>query len=370
MTLVLHVLEALEGGTARHLVDVVRHAAKTDHDVVVPPQRVGGLTDETAISRLRDAGATVHLLPMRRTPWAPRNAEAIARLVRLLRARRPDVVHGHSSIGGTLARVAASLSGLHVPRVYTPNGITQDPVGIAAERAQRRLTDRFVAVSESEGQLALRLRLTDPQRLLVVPNGIELAPAPPVRLRELLGLDPDVPVVATIARLVAQKAPLDFVAACGRVAAEIPEAVFVLIGGGAQADEVDGAVRALGLGRRFRRVDSLPGAAGALADVTVFALSSRFEGGPYAPLEAMRAGAACVLTDVVGSRDAIEHGVSGLLVPPADPGALAAGISLLLRDDALRRRLADAGRERVQACFDVSAMGASLDALYDELVRQ
>src|SRR5690242_21839311 len=125
--MVLHVLEAIEHGTARHVIDVVGHARDVEHEVVVPPVRVGGLTDESAVGRMRAAGAVVHLLPMRRTPWAPRNAEALARLVALIRARRPEIVHGHSSIGGLLARVAATAT--RTPRCYTPNGVTNVKAG-------------------------------------------------------------------------------------------------------------------------------------------------------------------------------------------------------------------------------------------------
>jgi glycosyltransferase involved in cell wall biosynthesis len=366
MTLrVLHVLEALEGGTARHVIDVVRHAHGVDHEVVVPERRVGGLTDEQAIGHLTAAGATVHVRPMRRTPWSPGNGVALAGLARLVRRRRPDVVHGHSSIGGLLARLVAT--GARRPRIYTPNGITQVRVGRTVERALRPLTDRFVAVSPSEGELAVAERIADAAHLAVIPNGIELEPAPPIDLRAHLGLGPDVPLVGTIARLVAQKAPLDYVTACSLVAAEVDDAHFVLIGGGTQAREVDGAVVAAGLGARFHRVHALPGAAGALGSLDVFALTSLFEGGPYAPLESMRAGTAVVLTDVVGSRDTIVHGESGVLVEPRAPAAMAAAIVALLHDPDRRARFAAAGQARVAERFDVRMMGRRVADLYAEV---
>jgi glycosyltransferase involved in cell wall biosynthesis len=363
---VLHVLEALEGGTSRHLIDVVTHATGSDHPVVVPPHRVGAPTDETALAHLGAAGATIRLLEMHRTPWSPANGLALRGLRRLLRKERPDVVHGHSSIGGLLARVAAS--GTRVPTVYTPNGITQVRAGIAVERMLRGRTTMFVAVSASEADLALQLRLIGRRGIVVIPNGIELAaPAPPLDLRAELGLDADTPLVGTIARLVPQKAPEDFVAACATAARLVPEARFVLIGSGELEAEVDQAVDRAGLRDRLMRIPALAGAAGVLGQLDVFALSSRFEGGPYSPLEAMRAGTAVVLTEVVGSRDTVEHGVSGLVVPPAAPEQLGQAIADLLTDPHRRRAMAAAGRARVAARFDVRHMGAALDALYDQL---
>jgi glycosyltransferase involved in cell wall biosynthesis len=82
----------------------------------------------------------------------------------------------------------------------------------------------------------------------------------------------------------------------------------------------------------------------------------------------MRAGTPVVLTDVVGSRDAVEPGITGLLVPPADPGAAAEAVLGLLEDPARRAALADRARQRLVEQFDVAAMGARHDALYAELV--
>ena len=97
---------------------------------------------------------------------------------------------------------------------------------------------------------------------------------------------------------------------------------------------------------RLHRIPSLDGAGGVLDQLDVFLLASRFEGGPYAPLEAMRARTAVVLTDVVGSRDAVEDGESGRLVPPGRPDLLGAAVADLLLDDQERTRLAAGGRAR------------------------
>jgi glycosyltransferase involved in cell wall biosynthesis len=251
--------------------------------------------------------------------------------------------------------------------VYTPNGITEVRAGLVVERSLHRLTDRFIAVSPSEAQLAARRGLATPDKIVVIPNAIEPGLPKAIDLRGLLGIAADTPLVGTIGRLVPQKAPAVFVEACALIARSVPDARFVLIGGGALAAEVDDAVERAGLNGAFSRIEQLPGAAGALGDLDVFALSSIFEGGPYAPLEAMRAGTAVVLTDVTGNRDAVEHGISGLLVPPADPDALSGAVVALLQDSELRHRLAQRGRDRVRDSFDVTVMGGRLADLYREL---
>jgi glycosyltransferase involved in cell wall biosynthesis len=363
---VLHVLEALEGGTARHLVDVVTHATGTRHHVAVPARRVGGLTDEQAAGRMGDAGAVVHEVAMHRTPWSPANLAALRRLRALAREVRPDVVHGHSSIGGLLGRLAVDPG--RTPTVYTANGITSVRVGVAVERRLRGRTTAFVATSTSEADHAAHLGLTRGVRVVVIPNGIELeAPPSPLDLRTELGLPPGTPLAGTISRLVPQKAPQDLVAAARAVVAAVPDAHVVVIGDGELADEYERAVDAAALRGRLHRIPALPDAGGVLDQLDVFLLASRFEGGPYAPLEAMRAGTPVVLTDVVGSRDAVEPGISGLLVPPGRPADLGAAVADLLRDPRRRAALGAAGRERVRSRFDVRAAGAALDALYSDL---
>jgi glycosyltransferase involved in cell wall biosynthesis len=205
----------------------------------------------------------------------------------------------------------------------------------------------------------------------VIPNGIPLdAPAADsVGLRARLGVGPTVPLVGTVSRLVRQKGPEDFVRASVLIARRVPAAHFVLVGAGPRQRQLDRALRRAGLGRRFHQPPFLPGVSASLGELDVFVLASRFEGGPYTPLEAMRAGTPVVLTDVVGNRDVVEHRVSGLLVPAADPDALAAAVVELLLDPELGASLASAARIRVREAFDVAEQGRALSALYQQLAR-
>lgn len=363
---VLHVLEALEGGTARHLVDIATHATATDHHVVIPRRRVGGLTDETALPRLQAAGAVVHHLDLRRTPWSPANVGALRRLRSLAREVRPDVIHGHSSIGGLLARLAVDPR--RTPTVYTANGITSVRAGLVVERWLRRRTTAFVATSASEAERAAELGLTRGTRAVVIPNGIDLTvPPSPLDLRSELGLPPDAVLVGTVSRLVPQKAPEDLVTASGALLARAPGVHVVVIGDGELVDVYESAVDAAGLRGRLHRIPAVPDVGGALDQLDVFLLASRFEGGPYAPLEAMRAGTPVVLTDVVGNRDAVVDGTSGVLVPAGRPDLLGAAVADLLDDGDRRARIGAAGRARVAEQFDVRATMGRLERLYAEL---
>lgn len=364
MIRVLHVLEALEGGTARHLVDLVRHAHGVEHHAAVPAARTSGVTDHLAVDRIREAGGTVHIVAMDRRPIRPGNVAAQRALRRLILDTTARVVHGHSSIGGALAR--AATVGTRVPVVYTPNGLATGRTALAVEHLLGRRTTALIAVSESEAELVRRLRLVDGRRLHVVPNGIELEHAPTLDppLRARLGIDATTPLVGTVARLVPQKAPELFVQACARVAAARPEARFVLVGAGPLRPELERAVAAADLGGRFHHIPELPGAAGALGELDVFVLHSRFEGGPYTVLEAMRAGVPVVVSDVVGNRDAVVPEVTGSVVPLGDVDATARAVLHLLDEPASAAALVEAARARLAERFDVRRMGEETVAVY------
>jgi glycosyltransferase involved in cell wall biosynthesis len=381
MTVVLHVLEALEGGTARHVRDLVTHVDHVTHHVAVPPVRIGGVTDHAAVAAMTAAGAVVHRVDMRRAPASLTNVNAVARLRRLIGEIAPDVVHGHSSVGGALARLAASSSpGRTRPqRIYTPNGLYPGAPAAAIERALGALTDRLVAVSESEARVIAARGIVAEDRLVVIHNGIDLDGGdagvidlsdrgrPGVEagsVRQQLGLDQVTPLIGFVGRLVSQKNPSLLVDAADLLEAENPEAHVVLIGDGPLAGEIRTRIAAGGRGYRVHLLGHVERAASAMSELDVLVLPSEYEGCPYSVLEAMRAGVPVVASDAVGNRDVVLHSRTGLLFPPADAASLAAAVSLVLGDPERRARLITAARERLALEFDVRTMVLATAALY------
>ena len=359
----------------RYLTDVVSATPGSEHHVALPQHkgvagRSGALADTEAAGRLVAGGATLHIVDMRRNPLHPVNAAAVAAVLRVISTIGPDVVHGHSSVGGAVARLSARAAAL--PCAYTPNGLMTSVPAVAFERALGHLTERFVAVSATEGQRVVALRLVPESCVAVIPNGIDVessgAPsAGLVDIRAQLGLRPGTPLVATVARVTAQKAPEQFVRACAEVGRRRPAVHFLLVGLGPKQPLVDREVARRGLIGRFHQISYLAGAAGVMDQFDVFVLLSRYEGGPYAPLEAMRAGVPVVLSDVVGNRDTVDDAETGFLVPFGDPGAAATAIVRLLDDDSVRSAIVAGAHSRLRKDFDVRVMGARMAAVYAEL---
>jgi glycosyltransferase involved in cell wall biosynthesis len=365
---VLHVLEAFAGGTERHLLDLVRHVDGFEHVIAVPSQHLGRSTAR-AMHAASAAGARVEPVEMGRSGAAVLNLSAFLRLRGLIDDLAPGVVHGHSSIGGALARMATATTG--VPLVYTPHGLSRARWATTVERLLRHRIDRFIAVSPSERDFALAHAVVRPGRVVVIPNGIDLEPppAPDQSLRERLQIPGGVPLIGCCARLNWQKAPEVFVAAAALVSRALPEARFLLVGSGPLKPSIDHAVQDARLSHRFHLLPSLDNAAASLPELDAFALPSRFEGAPYTPLEAMRAGVPVIVSDAAGNRDTVDSGVSGLVVPTDDPVRLAEAIVAVIEDPGLRERLIQGGRTALER-FDVRRMAAATRRVYEDVLDE
>lgn len=295
-----------------------------------------------------------------------------ARLARLLRRERIDVLHAHkfgSNVWGTLmgrlARVPVVIAHEHT---WSYEG---RPVRRFLDRELiARGADRFIAVSREDQRRMVAVEGIDPARTLLLPNGIR-QPAPSDSdsdVRRELEIAPEVPVIGLVGVLRPQKALHVLVRAMATLVREIPGVQALIAGEGAERHALEQLAVELGvqdsvhfLGHR----SDVPALLGAL-DVAVSC--SDYEGSPLAVLEYMEAGLPVVATAVGGTPDLIESGVHGLLVPPGDPGALAAAIGQLLRDRGLARAMGARGRQRRRVEFDFDLMVRRTEDLYSELL--
>jgi glycosyltransferase involved in cell wall biosynthesis len=365
---VLHVLEAFAGGTERHLLDLVAHVDGFEHVIAVPSQHLGRSTSR-AMRIAAAAGAHVEPVEMGRSGTAALNLSSLVRLHALIEDLTPEVVHGHSSIGGALARLATATTG--VPLVYTPHGLTRARWGTAIERLLRGRIDRFIAVSRSERDFALANAVVGPERVVVIPNGVDLEPPPPPprSLRDRLRIPSDVPLIGCCARLTWQKAPEVYVGAAALASRSLPRAHFVLVGSGPLRRSIDRAVLDAHLWPRFHLLPSLDDMSASLPELDAYVLPSRFEGAPYTPLEAMRAGVPVIVSDAPGNRDTVEPGVSGLVVPTDDAVRLGEAIVAVIEDRRLREHLVEGGRSALMH-FDVRHMAGATEDVYEDVMEE
>ncbi|MEU1852532.1 glycosyltransferase [Streptomyces sp. NPDC019990] len=326
--------------------------------------------------RARAAGVRTVEIPEFRHVLTPADALVLWRLLRLVRRERFTVVHTHSAKGGFLGRLAAWLCRTPVV-VHTFHGLSfhdrMPPVrrGVYRflERVTRRCAHRFVAVAPRVAREVVEEHLAPPGSVRVVPSAVELARIPGAfrpAARQALGVPPGTPLIGTVGRIDAQKAPFDFVRMAATVQQTYPDTAFVMIGDGPLAEEVRRLAAELGVpvGLTGHR----PEAAELVAGLDVFVITSLYEGLGRALTEALAAARPVVATAVNGVPDLVEHGATGLLARPDDPEGAAAAVGWLLEHPEEAAEMGRQGRDRVLEAFAPEDMCASLDTCYRELL--
>jgi len=354
---VLHLLVTTSpGGGPKHVFDLVRFLPRDEFEVVVAAPRDGVFFD-----RFRELGVTMVELPLSRLGVRP-----LPLTMRLLREHRIDIIHTHGKGPGLYGRLAARALG--VPAVHTFHGIHYSGYSwlgqrlyLALERRLARLSHAIINVSRSQEAEGLSLRLFRPEQSVVVVNGIDVEELDrairqfPIR-RETLGLSAEDFVLGCVSRWDPVKRFEILLQAVRRLASRIPRLVLLLVGGGGEEARIRRIVAETGLGDRVIFTGFLGNPARVYGILDLYVATSLKEGLPLAPLEAMSAGLAIVATDVPGHRDVVVRSQTGLLVPPEDSASLAEAITALVADPERRRRMGEAGRQRVLDHFAVQSM--------------
>ena len=316
-------------------------------------------------------------LPLVRDVNPAADMAAMRAMRRLLRSRRPQVLHTHTAKAGAVGRTAAMALAERPRLVHTFHGhVLEGYFGrrttsafLATERALAKRTDILVAVSGEIRDQLLDLGIGTSARYRVVPPAIDLTPFTAISsqsgvLRRQLGLAVEVPLVGVIGRLAPIKNhPLLFAAL-----RELPDVHVALIGDGELRRELEAGVARGGLDSRVHFLGWRTDLPDLLADVDAVALTSRNEGAPVALAEASAAQRPVVATDVGGVRSVVIPGVTGLVVPPGDAASLASALRRVLFEPGLGARMGRAGREHVVPAFSVATAAEQLSSLYEELL--
>lgn len=362
---IAHVVENLErGGLERVVIDLAGEQARQGHAVAVACLFAQG----ALAAELEAAGVPVSACGKR--PGL--DIAAIARLRAALRRHGADVVHTHNAVAHYHA--VAALPGLGVRRVVN----TRHGMGAQQQRSRREWlyrrtlwrTDAVATVCAAARDRLLATGLVPARKLVAVPNGIALSafrpagPATRAALAAELGLPAGVRLIGAVGRMNVAKDPRCMLEAFARVHAARPDTALVWAGGGAEQAGFEAAAQAAGLGARVFALGDRGDVPRLLAGFDLYAMSSRTEGYSIALLEACASGLAIVATDVGGNREIVRDGHNGLLVPAADPAALAAALGALLDDPPRAARMGAAGRAWVGSQGSLAAMAARYEALY------
>jgi glycosyltransferase involved in cell wall biosynthesis len=306
------------------------------------------------------------------------DVRALFGLHRILRIWRPTIVHTHTAKAGLLGRLAARAARVPIV-VHTYHGHVLhgyfSPAKTALFRClETRLTtlaDALVAVSESVKEDLVNLGVARPDRIRVVPLGLDLGhlggDLPRGALRREAGIANGAPLVGMVGRLVPIKDVPTFLGAARLVHERRPEARFALVGDGEERPALEEECQRRGLGEAVTFLGWRSDLGAVYGDLDVVVNASRNEGTPVALIEALAAARPVVATRVGGTPDLLANGAHGRLVPPGDPEALADAIVETLEQSEVARRRALAGREHVLERHSAARLIRDVDELYREL---
>ena len=360
---IVHLLNGFgTGGMEKGVATIIRNASSDFEHVVFCLTRSG------PSERLLPSGVPVVEIG-KRPGHSPRD---FWRLVRALKMQRPQVVHTRNW-GGFDGVIACRLAGIRRVIHGEHGWVMDDPFGRSPRRLRiRRFLDRWIreyTCVSKEMERWLRSTVGIRKPVTQIYNGIDtdhyaptIAPGP---IRRELALDDDSFVVTICGRLDPIKDHVTIFRACDLVREQGAEAVLLVVGDGPESERLkrEAGGNTLFLGNRDDVADIL-------RETDVFALPSLNEGISNTILEAMASGIPVVATDVGGNPELVKRDVTGILVPPSDPGAIAVALLDYLRDPGRRKRHGDAGRRRVLQEFSVGDMVAAYEATYRRLGDQ
>lgn len=353
------------GGASVHLLDLALGAKNAGHNVTL---YVGG--NGVFIEKATSVGLScVSLMHMQREINPRSDFLGFFELRKELKKSKPDLVHLHSSKAGILGRLAAKSLGL--PTVFTAHGwaftegvsLKRRKLYLFVERFMAKFTDKIIAVSEYDRQLALNSKVGNEILILTVHNGMPDLP----KVQRKNSIESLVKLIM-VARFDTPKDHLLLINALSQL--EQGNWHLEFVGDGPLLDQAVKKVELLGLTQHITFSGACNDVAKRLEQADVFLLISNWEGLPLTILEAMRAGLPVIASSVGGVPEAVIDNQTGYLVPRADVEALTQAIQKILNNEDIRLLLGEAGREKFDEEFMFDSMLSKTLNIYHQVINK
>jgi glycosyltransferase involved in cell wall biosynthesis len=357
-------------GAENHLLTLASHLNRSRYRLTFCLLVERGPDLSAYIAALEDVGVEVVRFPIR----ADLDPLLFWRLVRFLRATKPDIVHTHLIHGDLYGTLAARLAGVPVvvSTKHNDDAFRRSRFYAWLSRLAARGQDRIIAISEHLARFSVEVEGLDAGKITYIHYGLD-GTAFCARVRDVngvraeFGVPADAPLAGVVARLDPQKGHAYLLRAWAQVTAALPEARLLVVGDGPLRGELQQQARDLDLENSVIFTGRREDVPRLMAVLDVVALPSLWEGFGLVLLEAMAVARPIVASRVSAIPEIVVDGETGLLVPPRDVKALAAALIELLRNSQRAAEMGRRGRARLEQEFTVERMVAQTEAVYEQV---
>lgn len=309
------------------------------------------------------------------TLGSPTDIVGATKLASLLVREKFDIVHSHmfwsslfASPIGWACRVPVIVETLHGGESWR----TGWKARCNLDRVVTRFVSKYVAVSASDARFLASKKHVLANKIVTIRNGIDcrrfsVSPEARKAMRDSLGFTEEDLVLIMVARFHPGKGHSVLLTAMRQLLNVYPRLKLICLGEGEEETEIQRLCEEFGLARNVRLVGYQANVSEWLSAGDINVLPSFYEGLPLTILEAMASGLPTVATHVGGIPEAIEDGISGLLVPPGNPGKLADAISSLLSQIEVREQMGKAACRRASRWFGIEQQVCNTERMYLEL---
>jgi glycosyltransferase involved in cell wall biosynthesis len=316
---------------------------------------------------LESAGVMAYYLDARSARQAP---SAIRRLDGLLNEQQPDLLQSFLFHANLVGRIAARRAG--VPKVVSGIRVAEPRRWHRwADRLTRDLVDCNVCVSEAVARFSVKRAKLPPEKVVVIPNGIDMA-----RYGSVVPVSPESLAIPHGRRLVTYVGRLDRQKGVGWLVETVPgwlkrlpDCNLVIVGEGPQHARIERRAKSLGISDQVRLLGWRSDVPEILAASSVVVLTSRWEGMPNVVLEAMAAGRPVLASQVEGVSELLGPATEEQTVPYGDSSAFSERLIRLLTDSDLASKLGQQNRVRAETEFPIGRTVQRYQELWESLIR-
>ncbi len=374
-TKILYIIEnVFFGGGERSFAQIINGLDKEKYEIYVVCMPRGKFVEE-----IKNSANILHI--NLRNMF---NLFNICKLTKIMKENNIQIVHSQGGRADFFARLAARkamisavVSTVAMPVEGYDVSLFKKVLYVILDRFSERFVSKFIVVSEALRKRLIKIHRVPFEKIVKICNGVELDLDTGLRtsdIRNKLKLEFMIPedaiLIGVIGRLVWQKGLTYFIRAIKQILDDrrqlSADIRFIIVGEGNKRKSLEHTAKKLGIEENVVFTGFRNDAERILKALDILVLPSVLEGQPIVLLEAMAMGKAIVATNIEGVNETVDNGVTGVLIPPGDSGALAEAIVCLLKDNKKAQEMADASRLAVEKNFTINQMIEKTENVYHD----